>query len=546
MPSGRPAADADPERSLRSGFLRSCDRDPAATAVEVGGESISYGDLRDRAASLAASLAIHDERPTTSGPEERPALTAVFGQRSSVVVAGILGALLRGDGYVPLNPTFPVDRTRSMLERSGCRALVIDEQGERQIREVVEGISTPLLLIFPDREDVRELSDALPGHRVLGAGDLEHASTWQAGPVDPDGIAYLLFTSGSTGIPKGVMVAHRNVNAFLDAMAERYAVAPDDRFSQTFELTFDLSVFDLFLAWEAGARVCIPTQAQKMLPAKYIQDSGITIWFSVPSTGVLMSKLRMLKPDAYPALRWSLFCGEALPAEIVESWVEAAPNSIIENLYGPTELTIACTLYRWDPARSREDCELGLVPIGEPYPGMEVRVVDEDLRPVSEGETGELLMTGPQLTPGYWQDPERTAAAYVTPPAENRIFYRTGDRVRSACGNSPMVYLGRMDNQIKIQGYRVELGEIEAAMRQEADVEIAIAVGWPVTAAGADSVVVFISDDKADLAGLQKRAKKRLPSYMAPREIRHVDTFPLNSNGKVDRKALLALLEDRA
>ena len=173
---------------------------------------------------------------------------------------------------------------------------------------------------------------------------------------------------------------------------------------------------------------------------------------------------------------------------------------------------------------------------------MEVLVVDEDLQPVAEGETGELLMTGLQLTPGYWRDAERTDAAYTVPPGEDRLFYRTGDRVRRCQGKSPMVYLGRLDNQIKIQGYRVELGEVESAMRDIAAAEVAIAVGWPVTAAGADSIVVFISNADADLGEIQKLGKTRLPSYMAPRQVRHVDSFPLNSNGKVDRKALLALL----
>jgi len=536
-------------RSLRTGFLRSFARTPEAIAAEVAGESLSYFALHDAAARVAASLSELDPRearPVDATRESHPQLTAVFGQRSKSVMTGILAALFRGDGYVPLNPTFPTDRTRSMLERSGCRAIVVDEHGEKQIVEVLEGVEIPLLLIFPDRDDVSEFASALPAHRVLGQQDLAPASDWIPVPVDPEGIAYLLFTSGSTGVPKGVMVAHSNVNAFLDAMSERYAVQPEDRLSQTFELTFDLSVFDLFLAWECGARVCIPTQAQKMLPAKYIQDSGITIWFAVPSTAVMMSKLRMLKPDAYPSLRWSLFCGEALPQEIVERWVEAAPASTLENLYGPTELTIACTLYRWDPARSAGDCELGLVPIGDPYPGMEVLVVDEDLQAVADGETGELLMTGPQLTPGYWRDAERTAAAYTTPPGEDRIFYRTGDRVRSSQGKSPMVYLGRMDNQIKIQGYRVELGEVEAAMCEVAEVDVAIALGWPITAAGADSIVVFISDAAADLSSVQKLGKARLPAYMAPREIRHIDTFPLNSNGKVDRNALTALLSNPA
>jgi len=289
---------ATPSVSLRTGFLRSYDRDPSAVAVEVAGESISYGDLHDAAPRLATALGALDARAADEDPETRPPLTAVFGQRSRGVVEGMLGALFRGDGYVPLNPTLPIERTRGMLERSGCRAVVLDEHGEKQILEVAEPIATPLLLVLPHREDVEELAAALPHHRVIGAGELsnagDHSGHWQPAPVDPDAIAYLLFTPGSTGQPKGVGVAHRNVDAFLTSMAERYSITPQDRLSQTFELTFDLSVFDLFLAWESGARVCMPTQTQKMLPGKYVNESGITVWFSVPSTAVLMSKLRML------------------------------------------------------------------------------------------------------------------------------------------------------------------------------------------------------------------------------------------------------------
>jgi len=531
------------DRSLRSGFLRSCERHPDRIALEVGGEALTYAALHAHAAAIAATLEAETPADPARGAASDPPLTAVFGHRSVAAMAGILGTLLHGHGYVPLNPTFPPDRTRSMLARSGCRALVVDAQGEKLLREVLEGFEIPLLLILPQREDVADLAAALPRHRILGARDLARAEAWRPRPVDPNGIAYLLFTSGSTGTPKGVMVAHRNVRAFLDAMADRYAITAEDRFSQTFELTFDLSVFDLFLAWERGARVCIPSQAQKLLPGKYVQESGLTVWFSVPSTAVLMNRLRLLKPGAFPGLRLSLFCGEALPVDVVEAFVEAAPASTVENLYGPTELTIACTLYRWDPERSREECELGLVPIGEPYPDMQVLVVDENLREVEEGETGELLMTGPQLSLGYWKDEAKTAAAFVVPPGRSETYYRTGDRVRRGRKGAPLVYLGRMDNQIKIQGYRVELGEIEAVVREEAGVDVAIAVGWPRNSSGADSVVAFVSDEGANVAEVLKRVRARLPAYMAPREVVNVRSFPLNSNGKVDRGALSQLLE---
>jgi amino acid adenylation domain-containing protein len=522
-------------RSVRTGFLRSAERFADRPALELDGEVLNYRALRERAAAIAASHDMH------AGLGE-PALTAVFGHRSIAAYAGVLGALLRGNGYVPLNPAFPTDRTRAMLLRSGCRSLIVDQHGARQLEEVLDGVDGPLLLLLPEHDDVAGFAARWPAHRFLSRTDLVDASRWVEREVDPNAIAYLLFTSGSTGQPKGVMVAHRNVTAFVDAMVERYGITEQDRFSQTFDLTFDLSAFDMFVCWERGACLCAPTQSQKMLPGKYVNDCRLTVWFSVPSTAVLMSRLRILKPGKFPGLRWSLFCGEALPVEVIQRFAEAAPNSVCENLYGPTELTIACTLYRWDTQRSPNDSELGVVPIGEPYPGMQVLVADEQQREVAIGEAGELLMTGPQLTLGYFKDPERTAAAFVRPPGRGEVYYRTGDRVRRPAAGQPLVYLGRVDNQIKIQGYRVELGEIEAVLRQEAGVEVAVAVGWPVTASGADGVVGFLGADRADLSAIRERVIGRLPPYMHPSALHLVTDWPLNANGKVDRKALLACL----
>lgn len=526
-------------RSVRSGFLRSVERFPERPALQLGGETLSYRALSALAGSMASTL-------DAEAPADELPLTAVFAHRSITAYAGVLAGLHRGHGYVPLNPAFPTDRTRAMLVRSGCSSLIVDGHGARQLEEVLDGVDTPLLLLLPEHDDVVTFAARWPAHRFVGRGALLDAARWQPGPVDPNGIAYLLFTSGSTGQPKGVMVAHRNVTHFVDAMVERYAVTEHDRFSQTFDLTFDLSAFDMFVAWERGACLCAPTQSQKMLPGKYVTECGITIWFSVPSTAVLMSRLRILKPGKFPGLRYSLFCGEALPVEVLQKWAEAAPASVLENLYGPTELTIACTLYRWDSERSPSESELGVVPIGEPYPGMKLLVADEQLNEVPVGETGELLMTGPQLTLGYYRDAERTAAAFVVPPGRDEVYYRTGDRVRRPAAGRPLVYLGRMDNQIKIQGYRVELGEIEAVMRQEAGVEVAIAVGWPATASGADGVVGFLGTDRADTAAIRERIIARLPPYMHPSELHLVAEFPLNANGKVDRKALLQRLVDAA
>jgi len=537
------------DRTLRSGFLRQMASVPDRPALFVDGRTHSYAELGAYAGRIAATLLAH---APSDGPD-RPALTAVLGHRHLETFAAILGVLFRGHGYVPLNPIFPVDRTRAMLVRSGVSALVVDTSGLAQLDELLTGVEARLLVLAPALEDVSALAARWPAHRFLGRGDLAVDDPPALPQASLDGIAYLLFTSGSTGQPKGVMVSHGNVHHFLGVMAERYGITENDRFSHTFDLTFDLSVFDLFLPWERGACVYCPTAGEKMLPGKYVTKHALTVWFSVPSTAVLMNKLRMLKAGHYPSLRWALFCGEALPAEVTQTFAAACPSAITENLYGPTELTIACTLYRWDAERSPAECELGVVPIGEPYPGMDVLVCDEALREVPDGEAGELLMTGPQLSLGYYRDAERTAAAFVIPPGRDRTYYRTGDRVRRARladgSLGPLVYLGRVDNQIKIQGYRVELGEIEAVVREVSGADVAIAIGFPRSASGADGVVAFVGTGPkvegtaAEADAIRAAAGSRLPPYMQPREVRFVGTFPLNANGKVDRKALLAILE---
>jgi amino acid adenylation domain-containing protein len=447
---------------------------------------------------------------------------------------------MRGHGYVPLNPKFPAGRNQSMLERAGCEAIVVDGERADTIVELLEGVERPLTLVLPDIENVAALAAKLPAHTVLGKADLEPADAWVETPVDPNGIGYLLFTSGSTGQPKGVMVAHRNVVAFVDVMTERYGIDERDRMSQT----FDLSAFDMFVAWDRGACLCCPPEAALMSPGQFIRDAELSVWFSVPSTGVFMRRLGALKPDAFPSLRLSLFCGEPLPAEVAKAWALAAPASHVENLYGPTELTIACMLYRWNSDTSPAECEHGVVAIGVPYPGMRVLVVGEGLHEVEPGESGELLLTGPQVTLGYWKDAEKTAAAFVVPPGEDRIFYRTGDRVRRPVGEQPMTYLGRVDHQIKILGHRVELGEVEAILREEAGVDAIVAIGWPKTESGANGIVAFVGDLETDTAAVLEAARTRLPAYMVPRRIHRLAELPLNANGKFDRKALLQRLED--
>jgi len=520
---------------LAAGFLHSVNRFPERPALEVDGEVFTYRNLFERAAALAATF---ECLPT----EEGPPLTAVFAHRSVWAYAGVLAALLQGRGYVPLNPTFPTKRSRTMLELSTCKALIVDRDGELQLDELLQGMEQPLTVLVPGRTDVSDLSAKWPAHIFAGFNDLLPAAEWTEPTVDEDAIAYLLFTSGSTGTPKGVMVAHRNATAYISAMIQRYDLSENDRFSQLFEMTFDVSVFDMFVAWACGACLCCASKQQKLLPTAYIEEARLTVWFSVPSTGLLLRKLGLLAPGTYPDLRVSLFAGEALPADFTSAWAKAAPNSIVENLYGPTELTVVCTLYRWDEHFSPGHCEMGVVPIGTPVRDMTFLVVDDSLREVAPGETGELLMTGPQLSLGYWNEPLKTAQAFIVPPDAQQVYYRTGDRVRRPLNGNPITYLGRLDNQIKIRGHRVELGEIESVLCEVAAVETAVAIGWPVTERGAESIVAFLCASSVDVKRILDRLRERLPGYMVPRTLHLLQHFPLNSNGKIDRGRLNELL----
>ena len=211
-------------RSLHSGFQRSVERFPNRPAVEVAGQTLSYRTLNELSAAVARSL-------EENAPGGGPPLTAVFASRSASAFTGVLSALFRGHGYVPLNPKFPTARTRFMLEQAGCRAIVVGREASEQLEEILEGVEEPLLLVFPEQADVRSLRRRWPQHTVIGSTDLEDRDFQPRADVSRDALAYLLFTSGSTGAPKGVMVAHRNVTAFVDAMVERYGITEDDRFS---------------------------------------------------------------------------------------------------------------------------------------------------------------------------------------------------------------------------------------------------------------------------------------------------------------------------
>lgn len=514
--------------SLRSDFLHTASKYGNNIALVVRDRSLTYSELDSIARGWGGAIL-----DALGRPAER---IGVFGHRSVTSYVGSLAALMAGATFVPLNSSFPTERTIAMAEAARLDAIIVDRTASSQLPQLMRAISTAPVLCLPDADT---FCAATAGAVVLCGSELAANPVRNLPPIAANDAAYLLFTSGSTGHPKGVPVTQENIRHLIEYVSRRYGINESDRFSQTFDQTFDLSVFDLFLAWRHGASVHSMANIELLAPTNFINKHELTVWFSVPSVAAQMRKRNSLLPASLPTLRWSLFCGEPLPVPSAIAWQRAAPNSTVENLYGPTELTVACFVHRWNPVAPAIAVQ-DVVPIGRPFDGLTALVVNDDLKPAPCGEAGELCVSGPQTSPGYWLAPQRTAERFVELPVsscETRRFYRTGDRVRRGA-NGEYEFLGRTDFQVKVLGYRVELGEIEAVLRREAEISEAIALGWPVIDGVAQGVVAFVTGNDVDEQQLISRASRTLPHYMVPQRVVVLDEMPKNANGKSDRNVL--------
>ena len=334
----------------------------------------------------------------------------------------------------------------------------------------------PKLILVPDAEALRHLPRRTD-REVRSLSDLESVSDAEPALVGAEDGGYIIFTSGSTGVPKGVVRSRRAqcITTFR-VMRERERLQPDDRVAESTELSFDLSVSNMFLTWDAGASLHVVPPNQAMVPGKFIRDNSITFWFSVPSIIALMKRVKALKPGALPSLRYSLFAGEALPRTSAIAWHEAAPNSLIDCLYGPTETTIVCT-----GIRCHDDAvvtpERDTISIGYPFPGTEAAVVDSNLNFLPQGERGELALAGPQFGTGYFRAPNLTASRF--PVIDGKRWYLSGDLAYLDSAGRFHI-LGRTDNQVKVLGNRIELEDVEAHLRAVSGTELVAAVAWPV------------------------------------------------------------------
>lgn len=485
---------------------------PDQLAVIAGEREISYRDLLAEVAGLAAALRAAGSR------RGRP--VAVMVEKGLDQLMAVLAVVETGCAYLPLDVSWPSERLRQLIEDSGIE-----------------------LAIVSARVDARVAWPASVVRVSVAARDVACRPASSAMPEDP---AYVLYTSGTTGRPKGVVLTHAAVLNTLADMSGRFAITPSDRMLALSAMTFDLSVFDLFGTLAAGGTLVLPDPERERAP-RYLLDlmrtHGVTVWNSVPAWMQLLVAARDPDPAPLETLRLVLLSGDWIPLSLPERIRKLAPGAEVVSLGGATEAAIWSIMHPIGPL----DASWPSIPYGRPMANQSFHVLDAMYRERPDWVPGELFIGGSGLAQGYWKDPERTQERFVHHPDTGERLYRTGDMGRHR-PEGVIEFLGRVDTQVKVQGYRIELTEIELALERHPGVSRAVVVA-PRSAHGIRLAAYWTSEPGTPHPTPQELEgflAKRLPPYMIPRAYCPLDSLPLTANGKVDRHALPPLSEPTA
>lgn len=509
-------------------FVSSVSNYPNFPALIVKNKSLSYQELNTRTLQVAYYL---NQDPNNQ--------IGIFGSKSLSIYLGVLATLAVGKTYVPLNKKYSPDRNLLILQMAKIKTIVADLTALKELSKT-PNLPVSLTILCPEITRNNIPAVLLENYRIITKEDF--VKELKVLPnIDPDSNAYLLFTSGSTGIPKGVPISHKSALEYVLYLIERYKMTYDDSASQVADLTFDPSVHDMFCTWGAGAALYPVPDDQLFAPANFIKENKLSIWFSVPSIIQFLKRLRLLKEGVFPSLRLSLFSGEALPVSLVRAWQVAAPHSAIENIYGPTE-TQGVSHYRIPDSEEVLNFN-GIASIGTIFPSQDFCLIDEEGKLTNK--TGELCIAGSQLSPGYWENESKTNEQFFKFPNSKKRWYKTGDIVENVNGN--LLFKGRKDFQIKIRGYRIELEEINHELRKITGNDLACTVAHPVTDGIAESLYSFVDlNTPKTKEAILRDLREKLADYMIPKDLFFVSKLPLNANGKVDQKRIIRdMIENR-
>src|SRR5215467_10249637 len=518
--------------TLHQLLIESAARHPDAEAVRLRNEAITYRELETRSNQLAHAL-------IKSGvvPGDR---IGIYLQKSPAAIVSIFGVLKTGACYVPVDANAPGPRLLEIAHQCEFRALITSCTLSEKLRSTSTQKWPMSAVFFVD--DLADLAGLAPAGFSFADALPSQSVTPPSVKVISHDLAYILFTSGSTGIPKGVMLSHLNALTFVNWAFDTFGITAQDRLSNHAPFNFDLSVLDIFVAVKAGAAISLVPEGLSVFPVQlsaFIQDQRITVWYSVPMVLRLLESRGKLEQRDLSALRWVLFAGEVFPTKHLRALMQKLPHPRYANLYGPTETNV-CAYYEVEPIAPEQSAP---IPIGKACANTDLIAIDANGRKITgPGKEGLLYARGSTVMQGYYGRPKESAACFVRNPfaaGREENLYCTGDWVTiDEKGN--YLFVGRKDHMIKTRGYRVELGEIEAVMVAHPAVDEAVALPIPDEAIGnsIQAVVTLADHLTLDTTALKQHCAEKLPAYMVPEKIEFRNSLPRTDNGKIDRQRL--------
>jgi amino acid adenylation domain-containing protein len=513
---------------------------PDNEALRFDGQGVTYSELDSKSNQLARTI--------LAAGLARGDRVGIFLNKSFASIISLFGILKAGGVYVPIDPNAPETRLAYISRNCDLKILLTTAEKLAGLSASIE--ETPIQAAILTNPEVSESFELPPNVNLYRWSDVlqNRADSIGKNDVIETDLAYILYTSGSTGQPKGVMISHRTVMTFINWCSDTFHLTPDDRATSHAPLHFDLSTFDIYVTLKAGATVVLVPEKLSVFPiqlTRLLESERITVTYMVPSILSLLVNYGKLGDYHLSALRLILFAGEVFPIKYLRQLVEKIPSAVYYNLYGPTETNV-CTYYRVTPDDLRPE-RAQPVPIGRACENIEVFATAEDGGLVTEpGVEGELWVRGSCVAQGYWGDPEKTARLFVKNPYQTNFeetAYRTGDIVVLDPDRVNWHYVGRRDHMVKSRGYRIELGEIEAALYSYQDVKEAAVVALPDDLLGnrLKAYVVIGSNPEVTSNELLAHCKKILPSYMVPESVEFLDQLPKTSTGKINRPQLVSL-----